>query len=218
MVIAIEQNHWLKEWRYMIRIEEIGKSLMLHIAILDRGTLNPQEIYTHIRPAVVTFKDRDVAFFFDEFERPRRVTIIQLGKPGFHETVRMVQPPQMQLSPRMKLQDIESHRLFTAEMLPSYTDDLSEKKELEPIPKLAIKWGPKIEWDFPFDVGMGTDMDQGSFLGTPSTTEDKGHSETLKPGTAEIDKRREATHTVGGKRKLLPGEGSTVVLPKKKRS
>ena len=45
MVIAIERNHWLKEWRYMIRIEEIGKSPMLHIAILDRGTLNPQEIY-----------------------------------------------------------------------------------------------------------------------------------------------------------------------------
>jgi len=44
MVIAIERNHWPKEWRYMIRIEEIGKSPMLHIAILDRGTLNPQEI------------------------------------------------------------------------------------------------------------------------------------------------------------------------------
>jgi hypothetical protein len=143
MVIAIERNHWPKEWRYMIRIEEIGKSPMLHIAILDRGTLNPQEIYTHIRPVEVTFTDGDVAFFFDEFERPRRVTIIQLGKPGFHETVRMVQPPQIQLSPRMKLQDIESHRLFTAEMLPSYTDNLSEEREPEPTLKSLIKWGPR---------------------------------------------------------------------------
>ena len=78
----------------MIRIEETGKSPMLHIAILDRGTLNSQEIYTHIRPVAVILTDGDVAFFFNEVKRPLRVTIIQLGKPGFYETVRMVQPPQ----------------------------------------------------------------------------------------------------------------------------
>ena len=127
MVIAIERNHWPKEWRYMIRIEEIGKSPELLITILDRGTLNSQEIYTHISPVAVIFTDGDVAFFFNEFERPLRVTIIQIGKPGFYETVRMVQPLQAQLSPRMKLKEIESHRLFRADMWPSYTDNLSEE-------------------------------------------------------------------------------------------
>ena len=111
----------------MIRIEEIGKSPELLITILDRGTLNSQEIYTHISPVAVIFTDGDVAFFFNEFERPLRVTIIQIGKPGFYETVRMVQPLQAQLSPRMKLQEIESHRLFRADMWPSYTDNLSEE-------------------------------------------------------------------------------------------
>ena len=200
----------------MIRIEEIGKSPILHIAILDRGTLNSQEIYTHISPVAVIFTDGDVAFFFHEFERPRRVTIIQMGKPGFYDTVRMVQPPQAQLSPRMKLQEIESHRLFTAEMWPSFTDNLSEERELELTPKSMIKWGPKIDWDSSSDKGKGTDVDQGPFLERPSTREDKWHREMLKSGTTEIEKRRDTTNMVGGKRKFLPEEGSTVVIPKKK--
>ena len=217
MVIAIERNHWPKEWRYMIRIEEIRKSPELLIIILGRGTLNSQEIYTHISPVAVIFTDGDVAFFFNEFERPLRVTIIQIGKPGFYETVRMVQPLQAQLSPRMKLQEIESHRLFTAEMWPSYTDNLSEERELELTPKSMIKWGPKIDWDSSSDKGKGTDMDQGPFLERPSTREDKWHREMLKPGTTETEKRRDTTNMAGGKRKLLPEEGSTVVIPKKRR-
>jgi hypothetical protein len=116
MVIAIERNHWPKEWRYLIRLEVPGNSPRLRTAILDRGTLNPLESYHYIRPEVVTLKDHDVAFFFNAFERPLKVKIIQSGNPGFHETVRMVQPLQQELSPIMKLQEIESHRLFTAEM------------------------------------------------------------------------------------------------------
>jgi len=139
MVIAIERNHWPKEWRYMIRMEETGKSPILHIAILDRRTLNPPEIHTYIRPEVAILTGGDVDFFFNEFERPLRLTIIQLGQPGFYETVRMVQPLQLQLSPRMKLQEIEIHRLFTAEMWPSYTDTLSGKRALEPTSKSTIK-------------------------------------------------------------------------------
>jgi len=217
MVIAIERNHWPKEWRYMIRIEETGKSPMLHIAILDRGILNSPEIYTHIRPVAVILTDGDVSFFFNEFERPLRVTIIQLGKPGFYETVRMVQPLQSQFSPRMKLQEIESHRLFTAEMWPSYTDNLNEERTLELTLKSRIKWGPRIDWDFPLDIGKDTDMDQGPFLGGPPTRKDKGHREMLKSGTAETETRSDTTNMVGGKRKLLPGEGCTVVIPTKKR-
>jgi len=153
MVIAIERNHWPKEWRYLIRIEVSGKSPKLHTAILDRGTLNPPELHTHIRPEVATLKDSDVAFFFNEFERTLRVTIIQPGNPGFHETVRMVQPLQQKLSPRMKLQEIESHRLFTAEMRPSYTDNLSKERALEPTSNSTIKWGQKSSGISPLTYG-----------------------------------------------------------------
>jgi hypothetical protein len=43
MVIAIERNHWPKEWRYLIRLEALGNSPRLRTAILDRGTINPLE-------------------------------------------------------------------------------------------------------------------------------------------------------------------------------
>jgi len=68
MVVAIEQNYWPKEWRYMIRIEEIGKSPELLITIPNRGILNSQDISTRISPEVVILTDGDVAFFFNEFE------------------------------------------------------------------------------------------------------------------------------------------------------
>jgi len=145
MVIAIERNHWPKEWRYLVRIEVLGKSPMLRTAILDRGTLNPSESYHYIRPEVATLKDNDVAFLFNVFERPLKVTIIQSGNPGFHETVRMVQPLQLELSPIMKLQEIESHRLFTAEMWSIYMDNFIEERALEPTSNSTIKWGPKFD-------------------------------------------------------------------------
>jgi len=217
MVVAIERNHWPKEWRYMIWREEIGTSPELLITILDRGTLNSQEIYTHISPVAVIFTDGDVAFFFNEFERPIKVTIIQMGKPGFYETVCMLQPLQAQLSPSMKPQEIESHLLFTADMWPSYTDNLSEEIQPGPTPKSIIKWGPKIDWDSTSDKGRGTAMDQGLSLERPIAREDKRHREMLQPGTTEIEKRRDMTNTVEGKRKFLPEEGSTVVIPKKRR-
>jgi len=120
-VVAIQQNYWPREWRYMIRIEEIGKFPELLMTVLDRGILNSQDMSTCISPKAVILTDGDVAVFFNEFERPIQVTIIQKGSPGFYETVRMVQPLQAHLSPRMKLLDIESHRLFTADMCPSST-------------------------------------------------------------------------------------------------
>jgi len=67
-----------------------------------------------------------VTLFFNEFERPTQVTIIQMGSPGFYETVRIVNLLQAKLSPRMKVQDIESHRLFTVDMSPP---DIAKPRE-----------------------------------------------------------------------------------------
>jgi len=58
-VVAIEQNYWPREWRYMIRIEENGKSPELLMTILDRGILNSQDISTRISlKAIGNKKDR----------------------------------------------------------------------------------------------------------------------------------------------------------------
>jgi len=118
-VVAIEKNYRPREWVYMIRIEESGKSPELLFTILDRGKLNLDDISTRICPKTVLLAERDVALFFDKFERPIQVTIIQQSSPGFYETVRMTQPLLAKLSPRMIVQDIAGHRLFTANMLPS---------------------------------------------------------------------------------------------------
>jgi len=124
-VVAIEQNYWLREWVYMIRIEEIGKPPELLMTILDRGS-NSQDISTRISPKAIMLTDGDVTLFFNEFERPTQVTIIQKGSPGFYETVRIVNPLQAKLSPRIKVQDIESHRLFTVDMSPP---DIAKPRE-----------------------------------------------------------------------------------------
>jgi len=141
MVIAIERNHWPKEWRYLIRLGALGNSPRLRTAILDRRTINPLESEYCIRPEVASLQNNDVAFYFNAFEQPLKVTIIQSGNPGFHETVRMVQPLQQELSPIMKPQEIESHRLFTEEMRSIYMDNSEEKRALEPITNATIKWG-----------------------------------------------------------------------------
>jgi len=41
MVIAIERNHWPKEWRFLIRLEVLGEPPRPRTATPDRGTLNP---------------------------------------------------------------------------------------------------------------------------------------------------------------------------------
>jgi len=89
-IVAIEQNHWPTEWAYIIRIEKKGKPPQLIMTILDRGSLNLQDTSTCISPKAMELKDRKTAFFFDRFERPIQVTIIQQGYPGFHWTDRNV--------------------------------------------------------------------------------------------------------------------------------
>ena len=164
----------------------------------------------YIRPEVEALQDNDVAFFFNAFERPLKVTIIQLGDPGFYETVRMIQPLEQNLSPRMKIQAIESHHLFKAEMLPLYTDTLSDERALKKTPHSTIKWGPKIERESPLYIGNDINM-----AGSPP------HIESLPPdilelGIVEVQTRPDTTNRVGGKRKLPPLDGGTVVLLKKR--
>ena len=131
------------------------------MAILDRGILNSQDISTRICPKAVLLENREVAFFFNEFERLIQVTIVQKGSPGFYETVRLAQPLRADLSHRMKLQDIESHRLFTADMSPSYTANPREETQPGMTPKSRIKWGPKNAWNSTPD--KGEDADQAPF-------------------------------------------------------
>jgi len=201
----------------MIQIEEIGKSPELLMTILDRGILNSQDIFTRICPKAVLLTKREVAFFFNEFERPIQVTIIQKGSSGFYETVRMVQPLQAQLPPRMKLQDIESHRFFTADMSPSYTANLREETQSGLTLKSMIKWGPKNAWNSTPDTREDTAIDQAPFLERPIARESKPYLGMSHLEATGLANRRDTTIMAEGKRKFLPKEGSTVVMSKKRR-
>jgi len=215
--VAIEQNHWPREWTYMIRIEEIGKSPELLMAILDRGSLNSQDISTRICPKAVLLADREVAFFFNEFERLTQVTIIQQGSPCFYETVRMVQPLRADLPPRMKLQDIESHRLFTMDMSPSYTTNLKVEAQLGLTPKSMIKWGPKIAKNSTPDTREDTAIDLAPFPAWLIATESNPYLGMPHLEATGGANGRDTTIGAEGKRKLMPKEGCTVVISKKRR-
>jgi len=149
-VVAIEQNYWPREWVYIIRIEESGKSPEFLFTILDRGNFNLDDISTRICPKAVLLAERDVALFFDKFERPIRVTIIQQSSQGFYQIVCMTQPLLAKLSPRMIVQDIAGHRLFTADLLPFGVAQLSDVTQPgPPNPKPTVDHfllGPALPW------------------------------------------------------------------------
>jgi len=140
------------EWRYLIRLEQPGKLPQPRTAILDRGPLNPVDD----RPEEATFQDNDVAFFFNAFERPLRVTIIQIVDPGSYETVRMTQPSKRDQSPRMEIQTIESHRLFTQEMLSHYEDTVGEELMLATTPHMVTTCWQKAELESLPHIGNNT--------------------------------------------------------------
>jgi len=124
----------------------------------------------------------------------------------------MIQPLKQNLSPRMKIQVIERHRLFNQEMLSHNIDTLTEERALATTPYSATTWGQKIEREVPLYIGNGIIMTQdleGSLERSPP--------HTLDSGIAEVQPRPGTSDRVGDKRKLPPSEGGTVVLRKKRR-
>jgi len=209
-VVAIEQNYWPREWIYIIRIEESGKSPEVLFTTLDRGNFNPDDISTRIWPTAVLLAERDVELFFDKFERPTQVTIIQQSSLGFYQTVRVVQPLLAKLSPRMIVQDIAGHRLFTANMLPSGMAQLSDETQPGQTSKSETNCGPPLTWTGPPVAIIVTNTNQDrppeplpAFSNTSQTEAD--HGEAL-----ELARRQTTKGT-------LNVEDSTVVIPRKRR-
>ena len=161
--------------------------------------------------------DGDVALFFNEFERLIQVTIIQKGSPGFYETVRVVQPLQAQLSPRIKLQDIESHRLFSVDMSPPGMAKLREETQSGQTLTSITKWGPKIAWNSTSDIREDTATNQAPFPARQISIESNPHLGVDDLEATELAKWRDATTMAEGKWKFLSREGCTAVIPKKRR-
>jgi hypothetical protein len=199
------------EWRYLIRLEEPGKLPQPRTAILDRGPLNPLDDRHYIRPEESTFQDNDVAFFFNAFERPLRVTIIKIVEPGSYETVRMTQPFQRDQSPRMKIQTIESHRLFTQEMLTHYENTGRKESMRGTTPHMVTGW-QETELESLPHMGNHTLTIPGQ-MGPPENSAPY----TMDSGIADEAALPTMPDRVGGKRKTPLSDGETVVIRKKRR-
>jgi len=216
-VVAIEQNHWPREWTYMIRVEESVKSPELLMTILDRGPLNSQDNSIRIRPKAAMLTDGDVPLFFDAFEHPTRMTIIQKVSSDFYETVRMVTSSQAQRSPRMKSQVTASHRLFTANTPPSDTAKLSDVTQPGQTLKSTVNWGPKITWHASPDIRDDTANHQGPPPEKLTVSEGNSQPEVDHLEATELAEGWAATASADRERKLLSIERRTVVIPKKRR-
>ena len=201
----------MKPWSFP-RLEQPGKLPKPRTAILDRGPLNPLDDHHYIRPEGATFQDNDVAFFFNAFERPLRVTIIQIVEPGSYETVRMTQPSQQNLSPRMEIQTIESHRLFTQEMLSHYEDIVGEEWMLATTPHMVTMCWQKAELESLPHIGINTLTIPGQ-MGPPENLAPC----TMDSETAEDEARPTMFNRAGDKRRIPLLDGETVVLQKKRR-
>ena len=200
----------------MIRVEEIGKSPELLMTILDRGSLNSQDNSIRISPKAAILTDGDVVLFLNAFEHPTQVTIIQKGSSDFYETVRMVEHLQAQRSPRMKLQDIASHRLFTVNIPPSDTAKLCDVTQPGQSLKSIASWGPKITWHASPDTRDDTANNQGPPPEKLTVSERNSQPEVDHLEATELAEGRAATATADEERKPLSMERRTVVIPKKR--
>jgi len=151
-VVAIKQNIWPKEWKYIVRVDEKKKDSHFRSTIVDRGSHNLQDTTTRIILKAIEVADGATAFFFNAHERLIRVTIIEQGELGFYTTVRS----QGFLWPEphvvMKLQSIETHRLFTANMNPHDYDTVMSDTERDPNTVEFMNWGPETPWNLTTDT------------------------------------------------------------------
>jgi len=160
----------------------------------------------------------DRALYFNVFERPIKVTIIQKCSPSFYETVRMINPPQAE--PRMKVQNIESYHLFTVDMSLSNTAKPREEAQPGMASKSITNWGPKTPWNTNSDTRQDTTATNPAPSQVRQTAiKSNPHLGVGNMEVTELAKLWAANAVVEEKREALPNGKTrhTAVIPKKKR-
>jgi len=142
-VVAVEKNHWPKEWVYLIRRETLLRLPTILYSLLYREDLTPGDNTHRIKPTASQPAEGEVAHFYDNFKRLTKVTVIGLNRPGFFDTIRLVQPSDGRLSPREIFQIISGHRLFQLKETPAFDSQArtlqasAQLPELNPPPSMS---------------------------------------------------------------------------------
>ena len=123
----------------------------------------------------------------------------------------MTQPSKRNRSPRMKIQTIDSHRLFTQEMLSHYEDTGGEELMLATTPQRVTSHRLKDELEPIPHRGNNTLTIPGQ-MGPPNSALD-----TMDTEFTEGEERPTMLNRAGDKRKIPLLDGGTVVLQKKRR-
>jgi len=55
-VVAIEQNEWPKEWKYLVRVVTEGLPPLVLLTVLNTGSLNIQDTSIHISPMAIEIR------------------------------------------------------------------------------------------------------------------------------------------------------------------
>ena len=157
-----------------------------------------------------------MALFFNSFERPIPVTIIEQENPSFHLTVcNNLRPAPFD---DILIRSIESVRLFTAHMNLSHT--ATTKAETTPalISKALMNWGLKNQWN-----PISTSMEDTTAINPPpsetqTATESGSHlsTETIRITTLAVSWASTTRDTET--QEPLSTQRPTVVIPRKKRA
>jgi len=123
----------------------------------------------------------------------------------------MTQPSKQDRSPRMEIQTIESHRLFTQEILSHYEDTGGEELTLATTPHMVTTCWQKAELESIPHIGNNTLTIPGQ-MGPPNSAPD-----TMDSEITEGEERPTMLNRAGDKRKIPLFDGETVVLRKKRR-
>jgi len=201
----------------MIQTETNGKPPQLLMTILDRGCPNIQETSIRISLKVIVLKEGEIAFFFNKFDRPIRVTIIERGNPGFYTTARNVPLRRPVPHEDILIRSIESHRLFTANMNPLDTVKIREDVTLEPASLSVMNWRLKTPWNLISNTMEDTTaMNPSPSKATHITTKSPllGAETTRVTALAKI---WAATAMEKEMQEPLPTGRHTVVIPKQRR-
>ena len=135
-MVAIEKKLWPEEWVYLVWRTDIYRLPTILRSHLYRLDVETGDNSYRIKPIALQPAEGEVAYFYNNFEKLTKVTIIGQNRPGFFDTIRLILTPDDQVS-REIFQTLSGHRLFKLKEKPVF-DPPQIRSRQDPITTLEI--------------------------------------------------------------------------------